>query len=66
MDYTDLYNQSEIQLHTLLAEKRVALREMTFQSSNSQLKDVREIRETKRTIARILTALNAKRIAKNV
>lgn len=40
-----------------LAETRVHLKELQFKSSANQLKQVRQIRETKKQIARLLTAL---------
>lgn len=61
MDYKDVAIKGEQELKTLLAEERAKLRGLRFQVSERQLKNVRTIREAKRTIARILTKLsNAK------
>ncbi len=62
MEYTDIKNKSEKELHDILAEKRVALRALRFKSHDQQLKDVRDIRETRKIIARILTALKEHRV----
>ncbi len=59
MDYKDLKNLGLKQLHEMLAEKRDELRELRFKDSEKQLKDVRAIREAKKAIAQILTAINA-------
>ncbi|PLX28714.1 50S ribosomal protein L29 [Candidatus Parcubacteria bacterium] len=63
MDYKELKNKGLRELHELLAEKRNELRELEFKASENQLKDVRSIRVAKKDIARILTAINAKRLA---
>lgn len=57
MDYIELKNKSEKELHDLLQEKRVALRTLRFKAHDGQLKDVRSIRETRQYIARLLTVL---------
>lgn len=59
MKYADLQNKSEKQLRDLIAEKRSALRDLRFQASAGGLKNLRAIREAKKTIARALTVLNA-------
>ncbi|RMD58941.1 50S ribosomal protein L29 [Candidatus Parcubacteria bacterium] len=59
MEFKDLKNKSEAELHRLLAEMREKLRELRFKDANRQLKDVREIRQIRKTIARILTLLNS-------
>lgn len=57
MDYSEIKNKSEKELHDLLQEQRAALRALRFKSHDGQLKDVRNIRETRQNIARILTAV---------
>jgi len=52
-------------LHRLLADHRDRLREARFKDASRQLKDVREIREIKKTIARVLTTLK-KSVKKSV
>ncbi len=59
MDYTELKNKTEKELHDILAAKRTALRGLRFKAHDQQLKDVRDIRETRKIIARTLTALKA-------
>ena len=61
MKIKDLKDRPEIELKKLLSEKQALLREMNFKVSQRQLKKVREIRETKQIIARILTLLNNKK-----
>jgi len=64
MDFKELKNKSEKELHHLLAELREKNRDLRFKDSNNQLKDVRNIRETKKQIAQVLTTLNKKEIKK--
>jgi len=58
MDFKELKTKTENELHRLLAEERDKLRELRFKDSNKQLKNIREIRNLKKTIAKILTGLN--------
>lgn len=60
MEYKEIKNKSENELHRLLAESRDRLREARFKDASKQLKNVREIRVIKKTIAQILTLLNKK------
>jgi ribosomal protein L29 len=57
MDFKDIQNKSEKDLHDLLIEKRNDVRDFRFRASEGQLKNVRGIREAKKTIAHILTEL---------
>lgn len=57
MDYQEIKTKSESELQRLLAEERNRGRELRFKDSNSQLKNVRQIRTAKKNSARILTAL---------
>lgn len=59
METSDLKNKNEKDLQELLAQKRDLLRELRFKVSEKQLKDVRQIREIKKDIARVLTFLRA-------
>lgn len=59
MKYATIAKKSEKELHDLLEEKRAHLRELRYKVGEGQLKDVREIRETKKIIAQVLTTLNA-------
>lgn len=58
MDRQEIKKASPEDLRSLLSIEQEKLRALRFKDSNKQLKNIREIRATKRTIARILTALN--------
>lgn len=62
MEYKELKNKTEQELHRLLAESRDKLRELRFKDANKQLKDVRSIRKIRVTIAEALTVLNNRRL----
>jgi len=64
MKFADLLNKSEKELHDMLEEKRGLLAGLEFKLSDQQVKDVREVRELKKDIARILTAINSRRAEK--
>lgn len=53
----DIKTQSEKDLVKLVLEKREHLREARFNVSGTKIKDVRDQRNTKKDIARILTEL---------
>jgi len=59
MDIKELKKKTETELHRILAESRDKLRDLRFKDANKQLKDVREIRKIKVTVAQIMTLLNA-------
>jgi len=61
MDFKELKSKTEHELHNLLRDWRDKLRELRFKDSNRQLKNVREIRNIKQSIARILTLLKTKK-----
>ena len=61
MDFKELKNKSESELQKLLAGEREKERALRFKDASGQLKDVREIRETRQNIARILTLINSKK-----
>ncbi len=58
MELKELKKKSEKELHKILAESRDKLRDLRFKDANKQLKNVREIRKIRGTIARVLTLLN--------
>lgn len=58
MELKDLKLKTEKELKQILNEFRDKLRDLRFKDANKQLKDVREIRGTKKTIARVLTLLS--------
>ena len=60
MEYTDIKNKSERELHDALVEARNKVRTLQFKVAAAELKDVREIRETRKVIAQILTTLNTR------
>jgi large subunit ribosomal protein L29 len=61
MEIKELKKKSESDLHKLLNESREKLRDLRFKDASKQLKNVREIREIRVTIAQILTLLNNKK-----
>jgi ribosomal protein L29 len=60
MEIKELTSKTPAELHRLLAQSREKLRELRFKDSNHQLKNIREIREVRATVSRILTVLNTK------
>jgi len=60
----DIWNSSPEALQQLANEKRSHLLELRMQQTGSSLKNVKEIRETKKMIARINTVLTAKELQK--
>jgi len=61
MDYKELKNKSEKELHGTLSEKREELRGLRFEASENQLKNVKKISKIKKDIARVLTFINSKK-----
>ncbi|PIR02976.1 MAG: 50S ribosomal protein L29 [Candidatus Magasanikbacteria bacterium CG11_big_fil_rev_8_21_14_0_20_43_7] len=59
MDVAELKQKSMDELRALLSEQRIHLRGLEFQVREGQLKQVHKIALTKKTIARILTLLEA-------
>ncbi len=55
MKIKDLQKKTKEELQELLDLKREKLRELRFKDSNKQLKNVREIRLTRKEVAQILT-----------
>ena len=64
MNIKELREKTKKELNTLLNSQRERLRELRFKVASKQLKNVREIREIKKTIARILTLLKKENSAK--
>lgn len=58
MKMKDLQMKSASELEKLLDEKRTRLRDLRFQVVRGEVKNVREIAQIKRDIARILTLTN--------
>ncbi len=58
MEFKELQKKEEKDLQEILMQSREKIRELRFKASHGQLKDIREIRETRKKIAQILTLLN--------
>ncbi|MBI2415707.1 MAG: 50S ribosomal protein L29 [Candidatus Kerfeldbacteria bacterium] len=58
MKFTELTNKSVAELNRLLSDTKLELQQLNFKVRAGQLQQVRKIRQAKRTVARILTALN--------
>lgn len=59
MEYKDLLSKSEKELGALISEERARLQNLRLKRAMNQLKDVREIREVRKDIARMMMALSA-------
>ncbi len=62
LQISDLQLKSLTELHEMLGAKREELRALRFSVSENQLKNVRGIRDVRRDIARILSAINTKHV----
>jgi large subunit ribosomal protein L29 len=60
MDKKELIKKSESELQKILKENREKLRELRFALASAKVKNVREIPQLKKDIARILTILKIK------
>lgn len=56
----ELRKKSKAQLNKILQKKREKLRTLRFNLASGKIKNVREIREVKKDIARIMTILKEK------
>jgi large subunit ribosomal protein L29 len=65
MKIKDLQNKTIAGLENDLKENRDKLRDLKFKVAQRQLKNIREIRNVKKTIARILTIIKHKESATN-
>ena len=57
----DIKTKKETDLHKELSEKRKSLREFRFGVAGSNIKNIKEARNLKRGIARVLTELNSRK-----
>jgi large subunit ribosomal protein L29 len=64
MNFKELKKKTESDLHKILSESRERLRELRFKDANKQLKNIREIRTLRITVAQVLTLLNFKKTDK--
>ncbi|MCH7534512.1 MAG: 50S ribosomal protein L29 [Bacteroidetes bacterium] len=60
MKISELKSKSSGELQKTLAQKREKLRQLRFNLTAGKVKNVREIRSTRKDIARILTFLKGK------
>ncbi len=58
MQIKEFKGKTKEDLDKMLVEARAKLRELKFKLASNQLKQVRQVRETKQLIAKIKTALN--------
>lgn len=64
MDIATLKEKTDKELHDLLGATREKIRELRHKDAERQLKDTRAIRKVKKTVAKMLTMLNTRRIEK--
>jgi ribosomal protein L29 len=60
MDIKEIKLKEAGELNHLLAETRKKLDELMFKARQKQLKNIREIREVKKDVAKLLTVLKTK------
>lgn len=65
MQYQDIKNLTEKELHLNLKDERAQLQKMKFSHAVSPIENPHKIRVTRRTIAKYLTEINRRRISKN-
>jgi len=63
MKYTEIKDKSLQELEGMLREKKLLLFQLRAKLKTMQLQDISEIRKTRRDIARIKTAISAKKRA---
>jgi len=61
MKASELRKKTEKELQKLLIENREKIRKLRFDLASGKVKNVREIREARKVVARILTILNEKK-----
>lgn len=66
MKLKELRVKSRRELSELLLEKRAKIRSLRFETAAARIKNVRELRNTKKELARILTLLKAQEHAQNI
>lgn len=63
MKIAELKEKTDVELDRLLAENRDKVRDLRFKVAARQLSDVRDIREARKLVARILTEKRSRRKA---
>jgi len=66
MKIKEIRQKSEAQLQKQLKAMREELRDLRFKISNKQYKDVRDLRDLKKDIARVLTVMKEKRVLDSI
>ena len=61
MDYQDIKNLTEKELHLNLRDERAQLQKLRFSHAVSPIENPNKIREGRKTIARLLTEINRRR-----
>ncbi|MEY4744960.1 MAG: Ribosomal protein [Candidatus Parcubacteria bacterium] len=61
MKISELREKTDLELDRMLAEFRNKVRDLRFRVTARQLSDVRDIRETRKAIAQILTLKRSRR-----
>lgn len=61
MEFKELKNLPKSELEKLLAQNRDKIKELRFNLAFGKVKDISEIKKTKKTIAQILTLLNTQK-----
>jgi large subunit ribosomal protein L29 len=63
MKIMELREKTDQELQRMLAEQRNKVRDLRFKVAARQLADIRDVREAKKAIARILTVMRSRRTA---
>lgn len=66
MELKELRGKSEGELQKLLKLYREQVRDLRFKVAAKQHKDVRDVRDSKKSVARILTVLKEKEVLKKI
>jgi len=61
MKFKELKNKAEPELKKLLVDFREKLRDLRFRTASDQVKNIRELRDTKKIIAKIMFLLGQKK-----
>ena len=58
MKFSEIQSKSQDELNEMLGELRIKLGKFRFELADKSLKDVSQLKKTKKDIARILTVIN--------